>query len=98
MAHARQWELYIPRDAAAELGLSVVEIAQRGFYFNTARQRVEIGELVARAVSGKQGLSPDASLPAPQVRSFAETRVQVANETTLGASGGLWTLVRPLAR
>jgi uncharacterized protein (TIGR02452 family) len=98
MAAARRRELDIGRDVAAELGRSAVEIARTGFYFNDAGERVEIGELVARAVSAKQSLPPDAVLPIPQPRSFSETRIQVANETTLGASQRLvQSGQRPLA-
>jgi hypothetical protein len=98
MAEARRRELDVPREIAAELGRSAVEIAQRGFYFNAAGEKVEIGELVARAASAKQSLPPDAALPNPQPRSFAETRIQVANETTLEASRWLMESGhRPLA-
>jgi len=86
LAAGRRRELDIRREVAAELGRSAVQIAQRGFYFNGAEERVEIGGLVSRAVSGKQSLPPDALLPTPKARSFAEMRAQVANETTLGAS------------
>jgi len=86
MAEARRRELDIRRDVAADLGRTAVEIAQSGFYFNTGGEKVEIGELVARAVVAKQSLPPDAALPTPQPRWFSETRIQVANETTLGAS------------
>jgi uncharacterized protein (TIGR02452 family) len=85
LAAARRRELDIRRDLAAELGQSAVEIARTGFYFNAGGERVEIGELVTRAVTGKQSLPRDALLPTPQPRSFAETLIQVANETTLGA-------------
>ena len=86
MAAARRRELDIRRDVATELVRSAVEIAERGFYFNAAGEKVEIGELVAKAVSAKQSLPPEVVLPTPQPKSLAETRVQVANETTLGAS------------
>lgn len=86
LATARRLELDIRRDVAAELGMSAVEIARNGFYFNGAGERVEIGELVARAVSAKQSLPPDMLLPTPQRRSFPETRIHIANQTTLGAS------------
>ncbi|HLN87381.1 MAG TPA: TIGR02452 family protein [Candidatus Limnocylindrales bacterium] len=76
----------IRRDVAAELGRSAVEIARTGFYFNAAGERVEIGQLVARAAPGKQSIPPEVPLPNPQPKLFPETRVQVANETTLGAS------------
>ena len=67
-------------------GRSAVEIARTGFYFNAAGERVEIGQLVARAAPGKQSILPEVPLPNPQPKLFPETRVQVANETTLGTS------------
>lgn len=86
MSATRRQELDIPRDVAAALGRSAVEAASNGFYFNAAGKKVELGELVTRVVSGKQSLPPDAMLPTPQPKAFAETRIQVINETTLGAS------------
>lgn len=86
LAAKRRRELDIRRDVAADLGSSAMEIAQRGFYLTAAGKHVDIGELVARAVTAKQSLAPDAVLPTPEPRAFAETRIQVANETTLGAS------------
>ena len=86
LALARREKLDIRRELATELGRSAVEVARNGFYFNPAGEKIEIDELVAKAVSQKQSLPPDASRPSPQRRSFAETRIQIANETTLGAS------------
>jgi uncharacterized protein (TIGR02452 family) len=86
MAAARRQELDIPRDVAAGLGRSAVEAANNGYYFNKPGERVDLGELVTRAISGKRSLPPDEVLPTPEPRSFAEIRIQVANETTLGAS------------
>ena len=98
MAEARRRELDIGRDVAAKLGRSAVEIGERGFYLNAGGEKVEVGELVSRAVSGNRSLPPDASLPAPQTRTFDETRTQVANETTLGAARRLLESgYRPLA-
>jgi uncharacterized protein (TIGR02452 family) len=98
MAAARWQELDIPRDVAAGLGRSAVEAANNGYYFNKPGERVDLGELVTRAISGKRSLPPDATLPTPQLKSFAETRIQVTNETTLGASFRLVESgLRPLA-
>jgi uncharacterized protein (TIGR02452 family) len=86
LALARRRELAIRRDVAAELGQSAVEIARTGFYFNSAGEKVDLSEAVTRAVFEKRSLPPGAVLPTPQPRSFPETRIQVANESTLGAS------------
>jgi hypothetical protein len=83
MAATGRRELDIRRDVA-------VEIAQRGFYFDAGGEKVNIGELVARAVSAKQSLPPDVVLPTSQRRLLPETRIQVANETTLGRHAGSW--------
>jgi uncharacterized protein (TIGR02452 family) len=41
---------------------------------------------VAQAVAAKRSLAPEAELPAPRVVQSTQTRVQVANETTLAAA------------
>jgi uncharacterized protein (TIGR02452 family) len=41
---------------------------------------------VERAVRAKLSIPPDAPLPAPNAARFSETRIVVANETTLGAA------------
>jgi uncharacterized protein (TIGR02452 family) len=46
---------------------------------------VDIGSDVAHALREKRSLPPDAELPAPPGE-FAEMRIQVANETTMGAA------------
>ena len=98
LALARQRELDIRRNVAAELGRSAVEIGRNGFYFNAGGEKVEFGELVKRAVSGKRSIPPDTLVPTPQPRSFAETRIQVSNESTLGAARRLVESgLRPLA-
>jgi uncharacterized protein len=62
-------------------------LRKAGFYFNAAGERVEIDELVARAVSSRQSLPPDMVLPTPERRSFPETRIQVANAFVATSSG-----------
>jgi uncharacterized protein (TIGR02452 family) len=93
MAAARRRELDISRADA-----SAVEIVERGDYIDAAGERHALASLVSRARAGKRSIPPDAALPAPPSSSFPETRVQVANETTLGAA---WRLtargLRPLA-
>jgi uncharacterized protein (TIGR02452 family) len=86
MAAARQRELDIPRSVAADLGRSAVEAANNGFYFNIAGERVDWSHLVDAACSAKRSIPPDAPLPTAERPRSQVTRVQVVNETTLGAS------------
>jgi uncharacterized protein (TIGR02452 family) len=97
MSAARRRELDIPRSVAAALGRSAVEAAISGFYFNKAGEKVDLSSLVRAACSRQRSIPPDAPLPNIE-RTFPETRVQVANETTLGASLRLVESgLRPLA-
>lgn len=86
IAAARQRELDVPRDVAAALGRSAVEAAERGYYVHGAEQRVDWRHGVQAARSARRSIPPDAPLPAPSSSRFGETRIQVTNETTLGAS------------
>lgn len=85
-AAARQRELSIPWAFAAELGRSAVEISQQGFYVNPDGQRVEIEPAVIEASAGKHSIRPENQLPEFSTPTFTTTGVQVANETTFGAS------------
>ena len=86
MSAARQRELDIPRKVAAALGRSAVETAANGHYFNRAGKKVDWSLFVNAACSAKRSIAPDAPLPTAERIPFSETRVQVTNETTLGAS------------
>jgi len=98
MAAARRRELDISRDVAARLGTSAVEAAISGFYFNKAGEKVDWSHRVNAACSAKRSIPPDAPLPTHDRSPFPETRVQVTNETTLGASLRLVDSgLRPLA-
>lgn len=98
MALSRRRELDVPRHVAAELGRSAVDAAIQGHYLDGIGATVEWGHAVSAACSAKVSIPPDADLPTRETQTFAETRVQVANETTLAAA---WRLVerglRPLA-
>jgi len=85
-AAARQRELNIPWAFAAELGRSAVEISRQGFYVNPDGQRVEIEAAVSEACAGKRSIRPEDDLPKFSTPAFRTTGVQVANETTFGAS------------
>lgn len=98
MAARREEELSIPRDVAAALGRSAVEAALAGFYVTKAGQKVAWGDAVQAACAAKVSVRPDATLPRYEPIVFPETRVQVTNETTLGASRRLVEQgLRPLA-
>lgn len=86
LARSRRQELDIPRAFAASLGRSAVDAALAGYYVNSLGRRVEWGREVEAARSAKVSIPPDAPLPDTAHERFAETRVQVTNETTLGAA------------
>jgi uncharacterized protein (TIGR02452 family) len=85
MAAARQQELNISREAAAALGQSALEAGYSGRYFTRNGQEVIWREAVQAACAAKQSITPDATL-SNSGTVFTQTRVQVKNETTLGAS------------
>lgn len=86
LSASRRRELDIPRNAAAALGRSAVEAAANGYYVCGSGAKVDWSRYVQTACSAKISIPPDASLPARKSITFPETRVQVTNETTLGAS------------
>ena len=86
MAASRRQELYIPRDFARLLGQSAVDAAREGFYTTKSGLQVAWGDEVRAACAGKVSISPDSALPIHTQNAFPETKVQVTNETTLGAS------------
>jgi uncharacterized protein (TIGR02452 family) len=85
MAEERRLELAVPRRYAAELGRKAVEAARVGWYAH-GTATVAWGDAVEAARDAKISIPPDAVLPAAPAARFAETRVQVTNETTLGAA------------
>src|SRR5215475_12473173 len=98
MAESRRQELNIPSDVAAALGRSAVEAAREGFYVTKAGEKVVWRDAVQAACAVKLSIDPDASLRSNERVAFTETRVQVTNETTLGASRRLVERgLRPLA-
>lgn len=98
MATSRRLELEISRDVAAELGRSAVVAALEGVYVTEEGQTVFWRDAVQSACSAKLSIAPKTKLPSHERPVFAETRVQVTNETTLGASRRLVDQgLRPLA-
>lgn len=86
MAASRRRELNIPWNDAAALGRSAVEAAAKGFYVDGSGAAVDWSRDVRAACSAKVSIPPDAALPAHPPHRFAETCIQVSNETTLGAA------------
>lgn len=86
MSTSRRRELDIPRNVAAALGRSAVDAATRGYYACGANPKVDWSRSVQAACSAKVSIPPNATLPAHRPNLFSETRIQVTNETTLGAS------------
>jgi len=86
MAAARKAEIDIPRNTAAALGRSAVKAARDGFYVTRDGQKVVWRDAVQAARAAKRSISPDAELPVITKQAVTETRIQVTNETTLGAS------------
>jgi uncharacterized protein (TIGR02452 family) len=98
MATSRRQDLDIPRDVAAALGQSAVEAARQGRYVTKDGQKVIWRDAVRAACAAKLSIAPNAALPINERIAFAATRVQVTNETTLGASLRLIERgLRPLA-
>lgn len=98
MAASRRRELNMPRGTAATLGRSALEAATVGYYFDKAENKVDWSAEVDAACSAKRSIPPDTPLPAPECAHQGETRVQIANETTLKASQRLAESgLRPLA-
>src|SRR5215510_9005821 len=98
MAASRRQELNISSDVAAALGRSAVEAAREGFYVTEAGQQVVWRDAVQAACAAKLSIAPDATLPSNERIAFTETKVQVTNETTLGAALRLIERgLRPLA-
>jgi uncharacterized protein (TIGR02452 family) len=98
MAASRRQELDIPRDVAAALGRSVVEAASQGYYVTEAGRRVDWRDAVEAACAAKVSIAPHVTLPRQEQVALPETRLQVSNETTLGAAFRLVESgLRPLA-
>jgi len=86
LASSRRRELDISRNVAAALGQSAVEAAEKGYYVCGDSTKVDWGCYVQTACDAKISISPGTPLPVREPLLFPETRIQVTNETTLGAS------------
>ena len=86
LALSRRVELQLPRAFAASLGSSALEAARVGVYQTQDGRRIDWKQHVEAALAAKRSIRPEDDLPGNASVTHAETRVQVANETTLGAS------------
>ena len=80
----------IPRQDAADLGRTALVAAETGAYPGLVGRPVDWRLALAQAVAAKRSLPPDAQPPVLRTALSSQTRVQVANETTLAAA---WRLV-----
>ena len=86
MASARQKELDIAHERARKLGMSAVDAIHRGYYLNDSGLRVDWRDAVEHARAMTVSIPPDTILPTSTNVAFADTVVQVSNETTLSAA------------
>lgn len=86
LATARRRELTLPHDVAAQLGQAAVDATEQGWYEGPAGEHVQWAPGVTAALERRVTLPPDAALPPVPGITHSETRVQVTNETTLGAA------------
>ncbi|MFN7732569.1 MAG: TIGR02452 family protein [Pirellula sp.] len=85
LAANRRRELAIQPELAESLGRSAVESIELGYYL-TDDGKVDWSEAVRLARESKVSIAQGTEFPSEGPSAFAETMVQVANETTLGAA------------
>ena len=97
-AESHKLTLLIDHSVAAELGHTAVAASREGSYLDRAGDRVDIRNAVQAARTAKISIAPEDPLPMHDQARFTETRVQVANETTLQPARRLVNRgLRPLA-
>lgn len=98
LAAMRRRELDLPRDLARHLGRSALEAARIGHYETDTGQKVYWGNALKAACLAKISIPPNEPLSIVTRTPLTETRVQVVNETTLGAALRMFTEeLKPLA-
>lgn len=75
----------IPRSLAAQYGQEAVQIIRQGAYRAPSGQMVNVADLIEHAVQGTVSYPPDRPLPQTHIGPY-QTRIEVANETTLAAA------------
>ncbi|MEO8577062.1 MAG: TIGR02452 family protein [Gemmatimonadales bacterium] len=86
MAAEHRRELDIDRNTARILGTSAVDAIQRGYYTTESGKRVDWRDAIETARRLKRSIPPDHEIPVSSRGQHSETRVQVTNQTTLGAA------------
>lgn len=89
MAGERRRELMIPRDRASLLGHSAVDAAERGWYPDETGERVDWAREVKAAVAAKRSIPPEEELAPRRAPLHPETKVRVANITTMQAAADM---------
>jgi uncharacterized protein (TIGR02452 family) len=74
----------IPRELTAQYGQEAAQIIQSGAYRAPSGKIVSVADLIARSVQGTTSYPPDVPLPETHIGA-AQTRIEIANETTLAA-------------
>jgi uncharacterized protein (TIGR02452 family) len=98
IAASMKSKLDISRSTASDLGQSALAAAKQGYYFNPAGVKVDWHHSVQATCANKISIAPTDALPVFQPIARDETRIQVANETTLMAAHRLVESgLRPLA-
>ena len=85
LAQARWDELRIARDAARDLGRSALAAIRTGRYAHEGRP-VDWPDTVRASIRATRSIPPDAYLPEAPDTPEARLRIEVTNETTLGAA------------
>src|SRR5437588_255735 len=73
------------RTRAAELARDTLRILEAGHYRTAAGEVVALGDLLRRAVEDTRSYPPDEPIPAVEP-GREQTRIEVANESTLAAA------------
>jgi uncharacterized protein (TIGR02452 family) len=98
MAAARRAELDISPEKARLLGRSTLEAIRARRFRHDDGLEIDWRSAIDAAVAAKVSVAPDAILPEGAARRYPATRLQVTNETTLGAARRLVVAGhRPLA-
>ena len=74
----------INRSRAAQIAQDTLAILHAGFYTSPAGRRVELADLIDRAVTGTQSYPPHSNAP-ESVTGERRTAIEVVNESTLSA-------------
>ncbi len=78
--------LDIPRNIAYQLGISALEIIEKGYFQYNSETRVDMRDAIRSACEKKISIPPSEKLPERIFTYFEDTFIQINNETTLEAS------------